>query len=80
MFVDKKQDMKIEIKITDEAGNVQLCDVSGSLLDAEDDMILKLALGMTEEIHGKLTDVNEHQNTISDCYDFIRHFVKSNDR
>ena len=72
--------MKIELKITDEAGNVQLYDVSGLLLDAEDDMILELALGMTEQIHGKLTDVNEHQGTIADCYDFIRHFVKSNDR
>ena len=72
--------MKIEIKITDEAGNVQLYDVSGSLLDADDDMILELALGMTEVIHGKLTDVNEHQSTIADCYDFIRHFIKSNDR
>ena len=72
--------MKIEVKITDEAGNVQLYDVSGSLLDAHDDIILELAIGMTEAIHGKLTDVNEHQDTIADCYDFIRHFVKSNDR
>jgi len=73
--------MKIKIEITDEAGNIQLYDVRGSLLDADDDdMILELALGMTEVIHGKLTDVNEHQSTISDCYDFIRHFVKSNDR
>lgn len=72
--------MKIEIKITDEAGNVKSYDVSGSLLSADDDMILELALGMTEVIHGKLTDVNEHESTIADCYDFIRHFVKSNDR
>ena len=72
--------MKIEVKITDDAGNVQQYDVSGSLLDVQDDMILELALGMTEVIHGKLTDANEHQDTIADCYDFIRHFIKSNDR
>ena len=72
--------MKIELKITDEAGNVQLYNVSGSLLDAQDDMILELALGMTEAIYGKLTDVNEHKDTIAECYDFIRYFVKSNDR
>lgn len=72
--------MKIEFKITNEAGNVQLYNVGGSLLNAQDDMILELALGLTEAIHGKLTDVNEHQDTIADCYDFIRHFIKSNDR
>ena len=72
--------MKIELKITDEAGNVHLYDISGSLRDETDDMILELALGMVEQIHGKLTDPNEHQDTLADCYDFLRHFIKSNDR